>query len=42
MDSPDVDNEVLIDATKNYIKIGSYTKIRITDVTDYDLIGEVY
>ena len=42
MDSPDVDNEVLIDATKNYIKIGSYTKIKITDVTDYDLIGEVY
>ena len=42
MDSPDVDNEVLIDATKSYIKIGSFSKVKITDVTNYDLIGEVY
>ena len=42
MDSPDVDNEVLIDATKNYIKIGSFSKVKIIDVTNYDLIGEVY
>ncbi len=42
MDSPDVDNEVLIDATKNYIKIGSFLRVKIKDVTNYDLIAEVY
>ncbi len=39
MDSPDVDNEVLIDATKNYLKQGDFAKIKITEATDYDLIG---
>lgn len=38
-DSPDVDNEVLIDATKYYVKIGDFVDIKITDATDYDLIG---
>lgn len=39
MDSPDVDNEVLIDATKYYLKQGVFAKIKITEATDYDLIG---
>ena len=39
-DSPDVDNEVLIDATKHYVKIGDFTNIKITDASDYDLFGE--
>lgn len=39
-DSPDVDNEVLIDATKHYVKIGDFTNIKITDASDYDLYGE--
>ncbi|MEO0571549.1 MAG: 30S ribosomal protein S12 methylthiotransferase RimO [Bacteroidota bacterium] len=39
-DSPDVDNEVLIDATKFYIKVGEYTEIKITDAADFDLYGE--
>ena len=39
MDSPDVDNEVLIDATKYYLKQGDFAKIKITEATDYDLIG---
>ena len=39
MDSPDIDNEVLIDATKNYLKQGDFAKIKITEATDYDLIG---
>lgn len=38
-DSPDVDNEVLIDATQYYVKIGDFVDIKITDATDYDLIG---
>ncbi|MBO0342709.1 MAG: 30S ribosomal protein S12 methylthiotransferase RimO [Bacteroidota bacterium] len=39
-DSPDVDNEVLIDATKHYVKIGDFMNIKITDASDYDLFGE--
>ena len=39
-DSPDVDNEVLIDATKHYVKIGEFVNIEITDASDFDLYGE--
>lgn len=38
-DSPDVDNEVLIDATRHYVKMGDFTDIRITDAADFDLYG---
>jgi ribosomal protein S12 methylthiotransferase len=38
-DSPDVDNEVLIDAAKYYLKVGDFTKITITDATEFDLYG---
>ena len=40
-DSPDVDNEVLIDATKIYLKTGEFTTVKITDAADFDLYGEV-
>ena len=40
-DSPDVDNEVLIDATKTYLKTGEFTQVKITDAADFDLYGEV-
>jgi ribosomal protein S12 methylthiotransferase len=39
MDSPDVDNEVLIDAAQFYLKLGDFTKVKITAATDFDLIG---
>lgn len=39
-DSPDVDNEVLVDATKHYLKIGDFTNITITEASDFDLYGE--
>jgi len=39
-DSPDVDNEVLIDATKYYLKQGEFTSIKITEAADFDLYGE--
>lgn len=39
-DSPDVDNEVLIDAVKYYVKIGEFTNVKITDASDFDLYGE--
>lgn len=39
MDSPDVDNEVLIDATQNYLKQGEFTEVKIVEASDYDLLG---
>ena len=39
MDSPDVDNEVLIDATKHYLKQGEFIQVLVTEASDYDLIG---
>ena len=39
MDSPDVDNEVLVDASKFYLKQGDFVNIEIIDATDFDLIG---
>ena len=39
-DSPDVDNEVLIDATKQYLKTGEFVNIKITSATEFDLYGD--
>ena len=39
-DSPDVDNEVLVDASKHYVQIGHFINIKITEATDFDLYGE--
>ena len=39
-DSPDVDNEVLIDAAKYYLKTGDFVNVTITDATEFDLYGE--
>ncbi len=39
-DSPDVDNEVLIDAAKFYLKQGEFADVVITDAADFDLYGE--
>ena len=36
-DSPDVDNEVLVDATKYYLKIGEFVKLKIFSATEFDL-----
>lgn len=38
-DSPEVDNEVIIPADKNYLRVGDFSKIRITDATAFDLYG---
>ena len=40
-DSPDVDNEVLIDATKTYLKTGEFTNVKIIEAEDFDLYGEI-
>ena len=39
MDSPDVDNEVLVNATTHYLKQGEFVDLLITEASDYDLIG---
>jgi len=38
-DSPEVDNEVLIEASKGYLRIGDYCNILITSAEDFDLYG---
>lgn len=38
-DSPDVDNEVLIDATKHFLRVGDFAAIQITEAADFDLYG---
>jgi len=38
-DSPEVDNEVLVDATNNYIRIGDFANVLINEATEYDLMG---
>lgn len=39
-DSPDVDNEVLIDASTYYLKTGEFAMIKIIEAADFDLYGE--
>jgi ribosomal protein S12 methylthiotransferase len=39
-DSPDVDNEVLIDAATHYVKIGDFADVEIFDATEFDLYGK--
>ena len=39
-DSPDVDNEVLIDASKFYLKTGEFVDLKIIDATEFDLYAE--
>jgi len=38
-DSPEVDNEVLIEAKEQYLRIGDFAMVEITSAEDYDLYG---
>lgn len=38
-DSPEVDNEVLIPVKGNYVRLGDFAEVSITDASEYDLIG---
>ncbi|HMU98121.1 MAG TPA: 30S ribosomal protein S12 methylthiotransferase RimO [Chitinophagales bacterium] len=40
-DSPEVDNEVLINAEKFYCRLGDFTNVVVTDATDFDLYADV-
>jgi len=40
-DSPDVDNEVLINAEEGYLRTGAFFDVKITAAEDFDLYAEV-
>jgi ribosomal protein S12 methylthiotransferase len=40
-DSPEVDNEVLVKAEGNYLRIGDFAEVRITGAEYFDLYAEV-
>jgi ribosomal protein S12 methylthiotransferase len=39
-DSPEVDNEVIIESPGNYLRIGDFVNVKITAATEFDLTGE--
>ena len=40
-DSPDIDNEVLIQANTNFLRVGEFFDIKIIEASDFDLYAEV-
>ncbi len=40
-DSPEVDNEVLVNKADSYIRLGDFAHVKITSADHYDLFGEV-
>lgn len=38
-DSPEVDNEVLIDASKHYCRLGDFVEVHIDDASEFDLFA---
>lgn len=40
-DSPEVDNEVLVDAKTTYIRVGDFANVKINSAEEFDLYGEV-
>jgi len=40
-DSPEVDNEVIVDAKENYLRIGDFANVKITGASDFDLYGKL-
>ena len=39
-DSPEVDNEVLINSKENYVRVGDFVDVEIIDATEYDLYAK--
>lgn len=40
-DSPEVDNEVLVAAHTQYLRLGDFANVKITEATEFDLFGEL-
>jgi len=39
-DSPEVDNEVLVDARKHFLRVGDFATVKVTEATEFDLYAE--
>lgn len=40
-DSPEVDNEVLVNADNTYVRLGDFANVEIEDATEFDLYGKI-
>ena len=40
-DSPEVDNEVILDAKTNYASVGGFIHVRVNRAEDFDLYGDI-
>jgi ribosomal protein S12 methylthiotransferase len=40
-DSPEVDNEVILDGTQEYLRVGDFVQAKVTNATEFDLMAEV-
>ena len=40
-DSPEVDNEVLVDAKSSYVRLGDFSMVKINEATEFDLYGDI-
>jgi ribosomal protein S12 methylthiotransferase len=40
-DSPEVDNEVIIESDNNYLRIGDFVNVKVSAATEFDLTGSV-
>lgn len=40
-DSPEVDNEVLVEAQENFVRLGDFANVQIDDAEEFDLFGTV-
>jgi ribosomal protein S12 methylthiotransferase len=40
-DSPEVDNEVILDAKTNYARVGDFVQIKVDRAEDFDLYGSI-
>lgn len=40
-DSPEVDNEVLVEATNSYVRVGDFARVKITRAEEFDLYGDL-
>ena len=40
-DSPEVDNEMIIESKENYLRIGDFVNVKVDSATEFDLTGKV-
>lgn len=40
-DSPEVDNEVLVEASEHFVRLGDFAQVNITSATEFDLYGNI-